>query len=158
MCTRTIPRIRYIALGLLTLLTFAGAASVAFGQGSSLPSSDVGKFNGPGACAASSCHGGVQPKNTTRIRQNEFSIWAAQDKHSRAYSVLSNPVSLRMGKILQPPIEEPNTSPKCLACHALFVPESSRATTFKVDDGVSCENCHGPAAGWLGYHTTKDWQ
>ncbi len=63
-----------------------------------------------------------------------------------------------MGKLLQPPIEQPNESPKCLGCHALFVPENLRATTFKLDDGVSCENCHGPAAGWLGYHTTKDWQ
>ena len=140
------------------LLIVAGVVGVAFGQTSSPQSSDVGKFNGPGACAASSCHGGVQPKNTTRILQNEFSIWAAQDKHARAYIVLSNPVSLRMGRMLQPPIEQPNKSPKCLACHVLFVPENLRATTFKLDDGVSCENCHGPAAGWLGYHTTKDWQ
>jgi hypothetical protein len=158
MCIKHILRIRYVASLAVTLLIGAGAANVACGQSPSPQSSDVGKFNGAGACAASSCHGGVQPKNTTRILQNEFSIWAAQDKHARAYSVLSNAVSLRMGKMLQPPIEQPDRSPKCLACHALFVPENLRATTFKLDDGVSCENCHGPAAGWLGYHTTKDWQ
>jgi hypothetical protein len=32
-----------------------------------------------------------------------------------------------------------------------------RAQTFQSDEGVSCENCHGPAVGWLGKHTTKDW-
>ena len=167
MCRGNVVRILYVALAMAALLIGPGAANAAPQQSPSAPSGDVGKFNGAGSCAASSCHGSVKPKDTTCVGtsatskciwQNEFSIWAAQDKHARAYSVLSNPVSLRMGKMLQPPIEQPNKSEKCLACHALYVPENVRATTFKLDDGVSCENCHGPAAGWLGYHTTKDWQ
>ena len=123
------------------------------------PSGSVGKYNGPGGCAASNCHGSVKPKNVAGIRiwQNEFSIWAAQDKHARAYSVLSNPVSIRMGKILK--LEQPpNKSEKCLVCHALYVPADLRATTFQLDDGVSCENCHGPAVGYLGPHTTENWK
>jgi Cytochrome c554 and c-prime len=118
---------------------------------------EVGKFSGPGSCAASNCHGGVQPKTVVRIAQNEYSIWAAQDKHSRAYTVLSNPVSIRMGKILG--LEKPpNESDKCLQCHALNVKPALRAQTFQtIDDGVSCESCHGPAVGWLGPHTLKNW-
>ncbi len=119
------------------------------------PASKPGSYTGPGGCAASNCHGSVQPKTTTRIPQNEYSIWAAQDKHSRAFMVLSNPVSVRMGKILK--INAPNTEHKCLACHAVDVPADLRAQTFKLEDGVSCENCHGPAVGWLGPHTTKGW-
>jgi hypothetical protein len=115
----------------------------------------VGKYNGPGGCAASSCHGSVQPKSTTRIYQNEYSIWIGQDKHARAFNVLRNPVSVRIGKILN--IGPPDQAPKCLVCHALYVPADQRAQTFELDDGVSCENCHGPASGWLGPHTTKDW-
>src|ERR1700676_4574684 len=57
-------------------------------------------FSGPESCAASNCHGGIQPKTVVRISQNEYSIWASQDKHARAYSVLSNSVSVRIGKIL----------------------------------------------------------
>lgn len=127
-------------------------------QTSTPPASGVGKYNGPGGCAASNCHGSVKPKTVTKlIWQNEFSIWAAQDKHARAYSVLSNPVSQRMGKIVK--LEKPpNQSEKCLVCHALYVPPELRATTFQLDDGVSCENCHGPAVGWLGPHTTENWQ
>jgi hypothetical protein len=112
-------------------------------------------YNGPGACAASSCHGGVQPKTITRIAQNEYSIWAAQDKHPRAFNVLSNNVSVRMAKLLK--IGDPNKEHKCLACHALDTAPELHAETFRLDDGVSCENCHGPAVGWLGPHTTKDW-
>ena len=119
--------------------------------------SEVGKFSGPGSCAASNCHGAVQPKTVARIAQNEYSIWAAQDKHARAYSVLSNSVSLRMAKILGLP-DAPNKSDRCLNCHALNVKPELRAQTFQsIDDGVSCENCHGPAVGWLGPHTVKNW-
>ena len=126
------------------------------------PAAPVGKYNGPGSCAASSCHGSVQPKNLTPIRQDEYSIWIAQDKHAKAFAALSNPVSLRMGKILDTKCAAgnscpPSQAPKCLACHALFVPPEQRAQTFEMDDGVSCESCHGPASGWLGPHTVKDW-
>ena len=118
---------------------------------------EVGKFNGPGSCAASSCHGGVQPKTVVRIPQDEYTIWAAQDKHARSYAVLSNPVSVRMGKILgleQPP----DKSDKCLNCHALNAKPEQRAQSFQtLDDGVSCESCHGAAVGWLGPHTVKNW-
>jgi hypothetical protein len=118
-------------------------------------STPVGKYNGPGGCASSSCHGSIQPKQTTHVAQNEYSIWAGQDKHARAYQVLSNQVSLRIGKILN--IGRPDQASKCLACHALSVPVEQRAESFELVDGVSCESCHGPASGWLGPHTTKDW-
>jgi hypothetical protein len=114
-----------------------------------------GRYVGPGGCAASSCHGSVQPKTVTRIFQNEYSIWIAQDKHARAFSVLSNPVSLRIGKILN--IGRPDQAARCLLCHALYVPVEQRAQIFELDDGVSCESCHGPASGWLGPHTQRDW-
>ncbi len=117
----------------------------------------IGKFNGPGGCAASSCHGSIQPKTATRIPQNEYSIWAGQDKHARAYQVLSNPVSVRIAKILK--LGRPaNETPRCLACHALAPPAEERAQSFDLGDGVSCELCHGPASGWLGAHTVKDWE
>jgi hypothetical protein len=117
--------------------------------------SPTGKYNGPGGCASSSCHGSIQPRQITRVAQNEYSIWAGQDKHARAYQVLSNAVSLRIGKILN--IGRPDQAQKCLACHALSVPNDQRAESFELVDGVSCESCHGPASGWLGPHTTKDW-
>jgi hypothetical protein len=125
-------------------------ASSAFAQ-----STAVGRYNGPGGCASSSCHGSIQPKQITRVAQNEYSIWAGQDKHARAYQTLSNPVSLRIGKILN--VGRPDQAQKCLACHALSVSREQRAESFELLDGVSCESCHGPASGWLGPHTTRDW-
>jgi hypothetical protein len=117
----------------------------------------VGKYNGPGGCASSSCHGSIQPKQITHVAQNEYSIWAGQDKHARAYQVLSNDVSIRIGKILKL-TSLPSQNQKCLACHALSVAPEMRAQSFDISDGVSCEHCHGPAAGWLGPHTVKEWE
>ena len=44
---------------------------------------------------------------------------------------------------------------KCLVCHSLDVPTRARGRNFATE-GVSCEACHGPATGWLGYHVTSD--
>jgi hypothetical protein len=116
---------------------------------------DPPKYTGPGSCASPSCHGGVAPRSDNSVWQNEYSTWVVKDKHSQAFTALSLPIAVRMAKIL----ELPNafSAPKCLACHALDVPEAQRARTFDLADGVSCESCHGPASNWLGPHTTKGW-
>lgn len=133
------------------------AAVVSAPAPASAQNSVVGKYNGPGGCASSSCHGSIQPKQITHVAQNEYSIWAGQDKHARAYQVLSNNVSVRIGKILNLK-SPPDQNQKCLACHALSVAAEMRAQSFDISDGVSCEHCHGPAAGWLGPHTVKEWE
>jgi hypothetical protein len=116
---------------------------------------DPPKYTGPGSCASPSCHGGVAPRSDNSVWQNEYSTWVVKDKHSQAFTALSLPVAVRMAKILGLP--NAFSAPKCLACHALDVPEAERARTFDASDGVSCENCHGPASNWLGPHTTKAW-
>lgn len=113
------------------------------------------QYVGAGGCSAPACHGSVRPMTQTRIWQNEYSTWVTQDKHSRAYAMLSGPVATRMAKILGLP--SANTAPKCLACHAIDAAVSQRARTFDISDGVSCESCHGPASAWLGPHTTVGW-
>src|SRR4051812_46579982 len=99
------------------------------------------KYTGPGSCASPSCHGGVTPRADTSVWQNEYSTWVVKDKHAQAYAVLSNPVAARMAKILG--LQSAEAAPKCLACHALSVPDEQRARTFDSLDGVSCESCHG---------------
>jgi hypothetical protein len=115
----------------------------------------AGKYTGPGSCASSSCHGSIQPRSENRVLQNEYSTWVVKDKHSRAYSALTGSVGERMASILG--LGKAETAPKCLACHALDVPPAERARTFELSEGVSCESCHGPASGWLGPHTERDW-
>jgi hypothetical protein len=114
------------------------------------------KYIGPGSCAATSCHGSVKPIVGSRILQNEYSTWIIQDKHSRAYLALIGDVGERMARILKLGAKA-EEAPKCLACHALNPPPEQHGRAFEISEGVSCENCHGPASGWLGPHTTRTW-
>jgi hypothetical protein len=114
------------------------------------------KFIGPGSCAATSCHGSVKPVAESRILQNEYSTWIVKDRHSRAYQALTGDQGERMARILKLGAKA-GDAPKCLACHALHAPPEQRGRAFEISEGVSCENCHGAASGWLGPHTVRDW-
>ncbi len=116
----------------------------------------MGQYSGPGSCSATSCHGSIRPRGDSRILQTEYSTWVVKDKHSRAYLALTGEVGERMARILKLNTKA-EESPKCLVCHSLSVPAEKRARTFELSEGVSCENCHGPAGGWLGGHTTRGW-
>ncbi len=120
------------------------------------PNSTAGKYVGPGSCSATACHGGIRPMANSRILQNEYSTWVLQDKHAQAYRALETPVAQRMAKIMG--LESATGAARCLACHALSVPPEKRGREFDISEGVTCENCHGPASGWLGQHTLKNWK
>ncbi len=121
------------------------------------PGNEPSKYIGPGSCAATSCHGSVKPVAGSRILQNEYSTWIIKDKHSRAYQALTGDVGERMARILKLGAKAEEAA-KCLACHALYTAPEQRGRAFEISEGVSCENCHGPASGWLGPHTTRTWQ
>jgi hypothetical protein len=146
-------RVRHVpvlTVFLLAILSFVAAMSLSLrARTPQTPS-----YTGPGSCAAAACHGAIRPVPNSRILQTEYSTWIAQDRHARAAEVLANPVSVRMARILG--LGAANTAQKCLACHSLDVPEGQQARTF-MNEGVSCEACHGPASAWLGPHTTKGW-
>jgi hypothetical protein len=114
---------------------------------------DGNNYFGPGSCSAVACHGAIRPVPGARILQTEYSTWVAQDRHARATEVLGNMVSQRMARILG--IGNAPQAQKCLVCHSLDVPAAARGRNFATE-GVSCEACHGPATGWLGYHVTRD--
>jgi hypothetical protein len=131
------------------------AMSLPLGASAQSNAHNPSKYIGPGSCGASACHGGVGPAKNSRILQNEFSIWVVQDKHAQAYEVLQNPVARRMANILG--IGNPGSEPKCLACHALAPSKMERGREFGINEGVSCESCHGPSSAWLGPHSTQGW-
>lgn len=149
---------------LFLLMGFVASVAVADGHSArsrnGSPSADSGneprKYIGPGSCAATSCHGSVQPAPGNRILQNEYSTWIVKDKHSRAYQALTSDIGERIAHILKLNAKA-EESPKCLTCHALYTTAEQRGRAFEISEGVSCENCHGPASAWLGPHTTRDW-
>jgi hypothetical protein len=149
------PRIRLARISFLVGVLAALVLFAAYAQRGVLAQDKANnKYVGPGSCAATSCHGSVKPVAGSRILQNEYSTWIIQDKHSRAYQALTGDVGERMAKILN--LGKAEEASKCLACHALAPPAEQIGRKFEVNEGVTCENCHGPAQGWLGQHTAKD--
>src|SRR6266478_1375986 len=147
--TQLLLRAAFAASSALFALALCGAAQSAKSAG------EPQKYIGPGSCAATSCHGSVKPIADSRILQTEYTTWILKDKHSRAYQALTSDVAERMAHILKLGAKA-EESPKCLACHALYTTAEQRGRAFEISEGVSCENCHGPAQGWLGQHTEHD--
>jgi Cytochrome c554 and c-prime len=128
---------------------------ITFAQAGGAASQGAGKYTGPGSCASTACHGAITPQNINEVLQNEYSTWIVKDKHAQSYKALTGAVGERMAGILG--LGKAETAAKCLACHTLNPPAELRSRTFDVSEGVSCESCHGPASGWLGPHTERDW-
>jgi Cytochrome c554 and c-prime len=148
-----IHRLLRVTLAASAIILPSGLAAVArtFKSGG-----EPQKYIGPGSCAATSCHGSVKPVAESRILQTEYTTWILKDRHSRAYQALTGAVGERMARILKLGAKA-EESPKCLTCHALYTEPEQRGRALEISEGVSCENCHGPASAWLGSHTTRDW-
>jgi hypothetical protein len=115
-----------------------------------LPYQSADKTTGVVNCASSLCHGSVRPFKDSNVLQTEYVTWSRVDKHARAYQVLGNAQSQRIARNLG--IGDPQQAKLCLDCHAQNVPVSLRGERFKLEDGVTCEACHGPAGRWLSTH------
>ena len=110
------------------------------------------RFLGAASCASSGCHGGGGQA------QNQSLVWSLRDSHSqRAFATLTTARAKQIADGLQ--IKDPTTDGRCTSCHAPLseVPTVLRGEAFKVNEGVSCESCHGPAEGWLRSHTRLDY-
>ncbi|MCH8044173.1 MAG: hypothetical protein IID44_10700 [Planctomycetes bacterium] len=132
------------------------------------------------SCAASACHGSVQPDrqlynlNSSNIGRNEFIVWLEQDPHAGAFETLSNKTSLQMFERLGVMQSGKVTAPeryrvllrRCVACHSpdLHDDLGEKEIAAKlsgpnplVGEGVGCEACHGAAKEWRARHYKRDW-
>jgi len=119
------------------------------------PPPEKGLYLGPTACGSSSCHGSVEPRRTLGVRQDEYFIWQKKDLHARADGVLYNDRSRVIARRLH--LGDPGQSQLCLTCHALAVPARLQRGPLELEDGVSCESCHGAASGWFEGHRSESW-
>lgn len=109
------------------------------------------KYMGTGSCSSSNCHGNVRPIKGSDVLQNEYYTWSKHDKHSQAYLNLTKPDGRRMAALMG--LGDPTREPLCLKCHSTYVPDTAlHGEKFDLEDGVSCESCHGASEKWLSSH------
>src|SRR3989338_4281508 len=73
---------------------------------------------------------------------NQYGVWL-ESKHAKAFEVLGTPEAKEAAA--QRGISDPQTSGACLKCHstAYGFSEARVSEAITVEEGVSCESCHG---------------
>lgn len=138
----------------LTIILSAALALILVGRGMSLGEGEI-QFVGADKCKI--CHN--KPESGA-----QFATWQ-KAKHSQAYATLATEKAKTQAKALG--IEDPQKSPKCLKCHSTvyFFSETpvknidvkkDGTPRLVVEDGVSCESCHGAGSVYQAKKVMED--
>lgn len=88
---------------------------------------------------------------------DQFGKWQSSS-HSKAFELLGTPEAKAAGAKVG--VAEPQKSGKCLKCHSTaynFTEEvKADVTKVLVEDGVSCESCHGPGKNYKAKAVMED--
>jgi len=85
---------------------------------------------------------------------SQFDVWA-KGPHAYAMETLKTDRAKEVGKTVN--IFDPVTSPACISCHSTFGSvNGENAKGLGLDEGVSCESCHGPGSAYKAVPVMKD--
>jgi DnaJ-class molecular chaperone len=100
------------------------------------------EFTFVGAAKCKMCH-------KTEKQGQQHPLWEAR-KHSKSFQALTSDQAKEIAQ--QAGVENPVDNPKCLSCHG---PLFEKAPELK-EEGVTCENCHGPGSEYKKMSIMKD--
>ena len=87
----------------------------------------------------------------------QFKIWQ-EGPHANAMKTLASDEAKKIAK--EKGIANPAADTKCTVCHSTFASIDAKLldpkTKLKLDEGVSCESCHGPGSAYKKKKTMKD--
>jgi uncharacterized protein len=118
-------------------------------------------FQGAASCSSAKCHGGPAAVENGESFSNEYTLWSsemnqqADPHHSKTWAALKNPQGKKIAQGLG--IADATASERCLSCHALSVPAALQGKDYRLNEGVTCNACHGPSEKWLDPHSKKGW-
>ena len=115
------------------------AAGIALASGSAFAEArDAALYAGTKSC--SMCHKKAETGD-------QAGVWKASP-HAKAFETLATPEAKAAGA--KAGVDDPQKSGKCLKCHSTAYnwTETVQTDTIPVEDGVSCESCHGPGKNY----------
>jgi hypothetical protein len=85
---------------------------------------------------------------------SQYGVWE-KTPHANAYASLATDEAKAKAKELG--IDDPQKSDKCLKCHVTAYPVMKDLANEKItlEEGVSCESCHGPGSGYSSIKVMK---
>jgi uncharacterized paraquat-inducible protein A len=101
-----------------------------------------------GVQACKSCH-------SAAVHGDQYAIWE-HSKHAQAYLVLASEKARTYAQAHL--IQNPQTEPQCLSCHTTAYGTSPKLfqASFRIEDGVQCEECHGTGSDFSKFSVMKD--
>jgi len=98
------------------------------------------KFTYVGAATCKMCH-------NKEAAGQQYTKWM-DTKHAKAFEVLASDEAKT--EAAKRGIEDAQKSPDCLKCHVTAFPVLDALADLKLtlEEGVSCESCHGPGSGY----------
>ncbi len=104
------------------------------------------KYGGLGTCKG--CH------SSAKMGGEEYKIYI-KNAHAKAFETLKSDESKKIAAKLG--IEDPTTNGKCLKCHSTaYGLKDQHGKKFSVEEGVTCEACHGPGEKYKPMPIMKD--
>jgi hypothetical protein len=87
----------------------------------------------------------------------QYKIWS-ESKHASAMKSLASDEAKAIAKKMG--IADPAKDAKCTVCHSTFAAADAKLldpkTKLTLDEGVSCESCHGPGSEYKSKKTMQD--
>ncbi len=144
-----------------SLLALAGAAALlaaapaARAEGAKAGTWMPGTFKFMGNAACVSCHSEGKKKGGSNKEGNQIDTWEKDDPHHKSFESLSSDESKKIAGKLG--IKDAAADAKCLTCHAVNASADRRGPKWTIEEGNSCESCHGPAEKYLAPHEKAGW-
>ncbi len=131
-------------------LTLACAALALFAAGATLSAADAPDHKYIGADKCKMCH-------NSPAKGAQYTKWK-ESPHSKAYATLGTEEAKKVAAAKG--IADPQKADECLRCHVTGhgAPAAMLTDKYKVEDGVSCESCHGPGGDYWKMTVMKDRQ
>ena len=83
----------------------------------------------------------------------QFEKWSSE-RHSKAYESLKSEGAKKKAEVAG--VKDPLTDEKCLSCHTTASSAKNKASSYSIEEGVSCEACHGPGSMYKKSSIMKD--
>jgi len=108
------------------------------------PTLSTSSFKYIGARACAECH----EESTGEFPKGASTVWS-HTVHSAAYQTLSKDYTIEIARRKRN-IEDPINDWRCVKCHvtAFGAAPEQLADSYRQEDGVSCEVCHGPGSAY----------